>query len=72
MRSWMHTTNGTENHLFMQVRKFKISSILLANFSKFTVQKQIFMFARQVFNKHIEYDKSNHCIPGQNGIWVKF
>ena len=24
-----------------------------------------------MFPLHIEYDKSNHCVPGQNGIWVK-
>ena len=21
---------------------------------------------------HTVYDKSDHCLPGQNGIWVKF
>ena len=21
---------------------------------------------------HTEYEKSNHCFPGQNGIWSKF
>ena len=63
MRSWMHTTNGTENHLFTQVRTKLVLSTLLAYFSQFAVRKQISMFARQVFTikSKIHFRHEFHC-----------
>ena len=33
---------------------------------------EISMITVMEFNIQYVYDKSDHCFPGQNGIWVKY